>query len=533
MRTLPRTSLVAAVSLVLAAGCTNSADPEPPEPSPEPTEEPTGENDPTDEPTQEPEPEPEAAVTVTRELLSFEVEVGVHAVEVEGDLAALVVDYTVPEEQMEDFESRLGSFRLGQNLNGARVGTQSFAGGLRLLDLAERTVHRAPIDSPRIASDFLTEDGAMRSISLHPAPQSESVDVLIPALGYVADVPVVPAEELFDEVSAAIEPPGDPAVFPLSTRTISYDDSSEIEEEGDEVTVTLTSDVLFGPDEHELGGDSGAVLERAVQEIQSSSDGGEIQVIGHTDNVPTDAYADNQELSERRAASVGGELEDLLGGDYQVRTEGRGESEPRASNSSEEGRAQNRRVEIQFEGRRVIVGEDADEELGDDELELPEASGNDAVEFEGWEVSAESVVRREGALVGTLRIEMIDGDSALPFHSVYNVDPGQDGYFHPGRGYGAVTQGFGASRLALRTAEEWVMPMDYAVEEQDEDEGSEGQVARHLASEEAPYPEAEEAGEVRLITVIWPDTGQDEVDVEAFGRFRLLDVPVSESAEED
>lgn len=528
MRTLPKLSLVAAVSMVLAAGCTNSADPEAPEPSPEPTEEPTGESDPTDEPTEEREPDPEAAVTVTRQLLSFEVEVGVHAVEVEGDLAALVVDFTVPEEQMEDFESRLGSFRLGSNLNGARVGYQGMAGGIRLLDLEERTVHRAAIDRPRIASDFLTEDGSMRSVSLHPAPQSASVDVLIPALGYVADVPVVEAEELFDEVTAVIDPPADPAIFPLSTRTISYDDSSEIEEEDEEVTVTLTSDVLFGADEHELGGESGSVLERAAQEIQASSEGGEIRVIGHTDNVPTDAYADNQELSEMRAGSVGDALGDLLEGDYQVRTEGRGESEPRASNSSEDGRAQNRRVEIQFEGRRVIAGEDADEELGDDELELPEASGNEAVEFEGWEVSAESVIRRDGALVGTLQVEMVEADSAVDFHNVYNVPPGQDGYFHPGRGYGAVTQGFGASRLALRTAEEWVMPMDYAVE--DEDEGSEGEVARHLASEEAPYPEAEEAGDIRLITVIWPDTGQDKVDIEAFGRFRLLDVPVTESA---
>ena len=65
---------------------------------------------------------------------------------------------------------------------------------------------------------------------------------------------------------------------------------------------------------------------------------------GHTDSVGSDAY--NQTLSERRANSVA----DYLSGHGMTRTRmvtiGAGEGHPVASNDTEEGRAENRRVEI-------------------------------------------------------------------------------------------------------------------------------------------------------------------------------------------
>lgn len=69
-----------------------------------------------------------------------------------------------------------------------------------------------------------------------------------------------------------------------------------------------------------------------------------VHVVGHTDNVGSDAY--NQQLSERRAQSV---ADYMISRDVQVSrllTEGRGEYEPRESNETEAGRALNRRVEI-------------------------------------------------------------------------------------------------------------------------------------------------------------------------------------------
>lgn len=69
-----------------------------------------------------------------------------------------------------------------------------------------------------------------------------------------------------------------------------------------------------------------------------------IRIIGHTDNVGSAAY--NQRLSEDRASAVGWSLEDAGLNPQRVRTEGRGESQPRASNNSEAGRQLNRRVEM-------------------------------------------------------------------------------------------------------------------------------------------------------------------------------------------
>ena len=65
--------------------------------------------------------------------------------------------------------------------------------------------------------------------------------------------------------------------------------------------------------------------------------------MGHTDDVGTEAY--NQNLSERRAASAADYLR-ARGVRRSIRTVGRGENEPIASNASDEGQSKNRRVEV-------------------------------------------------------------------------------------------------------------------------------------------------------------------------------------------
>ena len=75
-----------------------------------------------------------------------------------------------------------------------------------------------------------------------------------------------------------------------------------------------------------------------------------LTVEGHTDSVGTDAY--NQRLSERRANAVRRVLVDELGVEgNRVNAVGYGESRPVADNSTEEGRAINRRVEAEVEAR--------------------------------------------------------------------------------------------------------------------------------------------------------------------------------------
>ena len=75
---------------------------------------------------------------------------------------------------------------------------------------------------------------------------------------------------------------------------------------------------------------------------------GVIQVVvalGHTDSMGTQAY--NQQLSEKRARAVADYLSNKGIPNEKIFTEGRGGSQPIASNSSEAGRAMNRRVDIE------------------------------------------------------------------------------------------------------------------------------------------------------------------------------------------
>lgn len=69
-----------------------------------------------------------------------------------------------------------------------------------------------------------------------------------------------------------------------------------------------------------------------------------VTVIGHTDSVGTDAY--NQTLSERRAQAVLDYFASRNVNPIRLEAYGRGESEPRADNATEAGRALNRRVEL-------------------------------------------------------------------------------------------------------------------------------------------------------------------------------------------
>jgi outer membrane protein OmpA-like peptidoglycan-associated protein len=72
-----------------------------------------------------------------------------------------------------------------------------------------------------------------------------------------------------------------------------------------------------------------------------------VTVIGHTDSIGT--HADNQVLSERRAQSVLDYFASQNVNPLRLEAYGRGETEPRADNNTESGRALNRRVELWIE----------------------------------------------------------------------------------------------------------------------------------------------------------------------------------------
>ena len=76
-----------------------------------------------------------------------------------------------------------------------------------------------------------------------------------------------------------------------------------------------------------------------------------IIAVGHTDSVGSDAY--NQQLSVRRAEAVKAYLVSKGIEKNRIYTEGKGEKQPVADNKTKEGRAKNRRVEIEVVGTRA------------------------------------------------------------------------------------------------------------------------------------------------------------------------------------
>ena len=75
-----------------------------------------------------------------------------------------------------------------------------------------------------------------------------------------------------------------------------------------------------------------------------------IIAVGHTDSIGSDAY--NQRLSVRRAEAVKAYLTSKGIEANRVYTEGKGEAQPVADNKTKDGRAKNRRVEIEVVGTR-------------------------------------------------------------------------------------------------------------------------------------------------------------------------------------
>lgn len=108
--------------------------------------------------------------------------------------------------------------------------------------------------------------------------------------------------------------------------------------------LNLAADTAFDFNKSDLNVDGKSKLDALVDGLKGVAIDVVI-VVGHTDSVGSDSY--NQRLSLARADAVKRYLVGK-GMDHQrIRTEGRGESQPVADNATAEGRARNRRVEIQ------------------------------------------------------------------------------------------------------------------------------------------------------------------------------------------
>jgi outer membrane protein OmpA-like peptidoglycan-associated protein len=114
------------------------------------------------------------------------------------------------------------------------------------------------------------------------------------------------------------------------------------------VVVNLPT-VLFGFDSAELSSGGMEKVRHIATVLKDRAPGRRVSVEGHASRERPDQEAHNQELSEKRAKSIAGTLERQGIGRDRITAKGFGTRSPVASNSTEEGRQKNRRVEVIIE----------------------------------------------------------------------------------------------------------------------------------------------------------------------------------------
>ncbi len=111
--------------------------------------------------------------------------------------------------------------------------------------------------------------------------------------------------------------------------------------------ITIQAEALFDFDKSVLKPEGKKSIDDAVAKMTQV----DVEIViatGHTDSIGTDAY--NQKLSERRATSVKEYMVSKGVPAAKITTLGKGETQPVATNKTKEGRAKNRRVDIEFKG---------------------------------------------------------------------------------------------------------------------------------------------------------------------------------------
>jgi outer membrane protein OmpA-like peptidoglycan-associated protein len=118
---------------------------------------------------------------------------------------------------------------------------------------------------------------------------------------------------------------------------------AKVERVGEGIQVTFDSGLLFDFDSDAVRSDAAQNLRELARSLNKYGDSN-LLIVGHTDSKGDDSY--NQNLSLRRANSAASFLANEGVPRTRVSTSGRGESEPVATNDTDAGRQQNRRVEV-------------------------------------------------------------------------------------------------------------------------------------------------------------------------------------------
>lgn len=124
----------------------------------------------------------------------------------------------------------------------------------------------------------------------------------------------------------------------------------QVQRDGDNIRLIMPNNITFGTDRYDLKDSFAEVLNSVVLVLNKYPDTN-LAVVGHTDSTGADSY--NMELSQRRASTVASFLMSQQVDSSRISTRGAGETQPVASNDTNEGRAQNRRVELSIVPKQV------------------------------------------------------------------------------------------------------------------------------------------------------------------------------------
>lgn len=167
--------------------------------------------------------------------------------------------------------------------------------------------------------------------------ESEEVDDIQDMQEKIEEAKLEASEKLAERIEEAIE-------------ESQMEDSIQLDFTSQYVQLTLKGAILFDSGSAALKEEAMPIIERVALILERYAES-EIEIEGHTDNVPihTSRFANNNELSSSRALSMFDYLvENTTLQPAKIKHSGRGEYVPIADNSTPEGRAKNRRIEIKI-----------------------------------------------------------------------------------------------------------------------------------------------------------------------------------------
>ena len=386
---------------------------------------------------------------------------------------------------------------------------------------------------------------------------TDTVTVMVPMAGFTtvsvlkadaaknAKVDLSTAQTGINKYPPAATELADPVAIERYTRAL--DDSTSTHAGGKDITVTLASDVTFASDSADLAPGAQAQLQTVATQLNQHPDGGTLTIVGHTDDIQDDAY--NQTLSEKRANAVKTKLQQLTKLDkWKTSVSGKGESQPKIKDTTDEARAANRRVEITLTPTGGTTPKNTptpnssstapapSNGSGNGSGKLPDPKGPVAKGSEGVTLTTKSgdtsgevtitldhVTRNGGLLTAQLTITTGPGgtDGSL---GAWLGDPGTLGTNARGENGNNIDTFFASHGLTLLTNNERVFPADYLPPSAE----------AHWPLTDLKLVDSLKKDATTTICVAWPDTGQDTLTLDHQGNmnttnyaFRLTNIPTT------